>query len=285
MSRFEVAFPFASDKEKDTEQVYIEKHFPVVQDSKVKGLWVTSEVALQLAKEYDLEPYISAMKDASPDKPSESLTLSSNPAKTATGKAGKAASTPNSPEVAPEVPKRTRRSASPTKKATARQTKPKSTPAGSTAGSTRGRRKKATDGDESVSSSKAASPVVPQATIIKAEEAIDKVVEKAEEEQKPILDSIKVGQNDSAELLAAAKAQVDAATADEQSAPPTTRVKRALEIDEAEEGDEVNVKRAKVEDLEKAVWIDERRGRALLGLAIGLGARYLLLSFYVKCGY
>ena len=272
MSRFDIAFPFASDKERDTEKAYIEKHFPVVQDSRVKGLWLTSDNASQLAKEYDLEPYIAAMKDASPDKPSESLTLSSS-AVAKSAKGARTASTPNSPEIAAELPKRTtRRSASPAKKPTARQTKPRSTPASSTTGSTRGRRKKNIDGDESVSSSKAASPMIPQATIVKAQEAIDKVGEKDEEGQKPILDTIEVGKNDTAELLAAAKAQVDAAAAEEPAIPPTTRVKRALEIEE-QGGESLNVKRAKVEDLEKAVWIDERRGRALLGLAIGLGAR------------
>src|SRR5205814_10029496 len=57
----------------------------------------------------------------------------------------------------------------------------------------------------------------------------------------------------------------------------TTRVKRALEIDpDTELGPEehVPVKRARVENLEREVWVDGRRGRALLGLAIGLGARY-----------
>jgi hypothetical protein len=65
-------------------------------------------------------------------------------------------------------------------------------------------------------------------------------------------------------------------------------VKRALEIDEESPADEVPVKRARVDDLERAVWVDGRRGRALLGLAIGLGARYLFPyshtnSFLVLC--
>ena len=51
-------------------------------------------------------------------------------------------------------------------------------------------------------------------------------------------------------------------------------MKRALEIDEESSAQEVPVKRARVDDLEREVWIDGRRGRALLGLAIGLGARY-----------
>jgi len=50
-------------------------------------------------------------------------------------------------------------------------------------------------------------------------------------------------------------------------------VKRALEIDEESPAQQVNVKRARVDDLEREVWVDGRRGRALLGLAIGLGAR------------
>lgn len=75
--------------------------------------------------------------------------------------------------------------------------------------------------------------------------------------------------------MAAAKAQVEAAKAEEESAPHTTRVKRALEIDEESPAEQVSIKRARVDDLEKEVWYDNRRGRALLGLAIGLGARYL----------
>jgi hypothetical protein len=73
--------------------------------------------------------------------------------------------------------------------------------------------------------------------------------------------------------LAAAKAQVEAAKAEEEQAPPTTRVKRALEIDEESPAQGVVVKRARVDELERDVWYDNRRGRALLGLAIGLGAR------------
>lgn len=77
-----------------------------------------------------------------------------------------------------------------------------------------------------------------------------------------------------AELLTAAQAAVDAVQAEQVSVPPTTRVKRALEIDEESSAQEVPVKRARVDDLEREVWIDGRRGRALLGLAVGLGARY-----------
>lgn len=66
-------------------------------------------------------------------------------------------------------------------------------------------------------------------------------------------------------------------------------MKRALEIDEESPAEEVPVKRARVDDLEREVWVDGRRGRALLGLAIGLGARYpsphysRLTHFLVLC--
>jgi len=108
--------------------------------------------------------------------------------------------------------------------------------------------------------------------IVKAEEAIEKIVEESE----PFLDTIKVGANDSAELLAAAKAQIEAAQAEEESEPPATRVKRTLEIDEKDSGEEIPVKRTRVDDLERQIWYDDRRGRALLGLAIGLGASVVL---------
>ena len=75
-------------------------------------------------------------------------------------------------------------------------------------------------------------------------------------------------QDPSALPISNAKAQ-----AEEQAIPLTTRVKRALEIDEDSPAQEVNVKRARVDDFEREVWVDGRRGRALLGLAIGLGAR------------
>jgi hypothetical protein len=84
--------------------------------------------------------------------------------------------------------------------------------------------------------------------------------------------------------LAAAKAQVEAAKAEEEQAPPTTRVKRALEIDEESPAQGVVVKRARVDELEREVWYDNRRGRALLGLAIGLGARYTFPLFLVSFG-
>jgi hypothetical protein len=74
-------------------------------------------------------------------------------------------------------------------------------------------------------------------------------------------------------LLAAAKAQVEAAKAEEQSAPPAKSVKHKLEVDENSIAEEVQVKRARVDDLEREAWVDGRRGRALIGLAIGLGAR------------
>jgi hypothetical protein len=83
--------------------------------------------------------------------------------------------------------------------------------------------------------------------------------------------------NDSAELLAVAKAQVEAAQAEEESEPHGTKVKRALEIDEKDEGEEATVKRSRVDDLEKQVWYGDLRGSALLGIAVGLGVRYLPL--------
>jgi hypothetical protein len=174
--RFEVAFPFATEKEKDAEKAHIEKNFHVVQDANVKGHWVTSDVALQLAKEYGLEEYIRAMKDASPDKPSDMLTLP-----TTTGK-GKASSVPSStPKLPHEAPRRSRRSVSP-KKSAQKPAAPKAP--SSTTG--RGRKKRgSTVDDESVASS---SPKVPHSAVFKTEEAIDKIVE----EDKPLLDSIRV---------------------------------------------------------------------------------------------
>ena len=83
-----------------------------------------------------------------------------------------------------------------------------------------------------------------------------------------------VEENDAPQLLEAAKAQVEATKAEEESGPTTTRVKRALEISEETNEEEVPVKRVRVEQFEKEVWVDGRRQRALLGLAIGLGARY-----------
>lgn len=117
------------------------------------------------------------MKDASPDKPSDMLTLP-----TTTGKS-KAASVPSStPKLPHEAPRRSRRSVSP-KKSAPKTTAPK--PPSSTAG--RGRKKKgSTVDDESVASS---SPKVPHAAVVKAEEAIDKIAE----EERPVLDSIRVG--------------------------------------------------------------------------------------------
>ena len=85
--------------------------------------------------------------------------------------------------------------------------------------------------------------------------------------------------NDMPQVIAAAVDQVKTALAEEESAPAIKRVKRALEIDEKDEHEEVPVKRARVENLEREVWLDGRRGRALLGLAIGLGARFLNPNF------
>jgi hypothetical protein len=110
------------------------------------------------------------MKDASPDKPSESLTLSTS---------GKAASAPSTPNLPPEVPKRSRRSVSPKKGRAPKAAAPK-------APSNRGRKKRGSTVDnESVASS---SPNVPHVVAVKADETIDKGVE-----DKPVLDTIKVG--------------------------------------------------------------------------------------------
>lgn len=219
--RYEAAFPFASEKEKDAEKIYIEKHHTVVHDTNVKGVWVTSEVALKIAKEYELEEYIKAMIEASPDKPSDTLTIVPNETKETTKtkatkatkepkepketkeakeaketsepketKETKAKKEPSTPKLAPEAPRRSRRSASPKKSAAPKPKVPKAP--SSTTGATRGRKKKGAGSvvdDESVAST--SSPTVPYATIMKAEEAVKRVAE--EEEDKPILDSIQVG--------------------------------------------------------------------------------------------
>lgn len=136
---------------------------------------MTSDIALHLAKEYGIEDYILAMREASPDKPSDRLTHTEQNAMTATPKAS-----PTTPELQP--PKRSRRSVSPRKRA------PKtSTPKAPSLSSGRARKKRgSTVDDESVAS---ASPVTAAATITKAEETIEKVAK----EDKPILDAIKVG--------------------------------------------------------------------------------------------
>lgn len=171
--RFEIAFPFATEKEKDAEKAFVEKNYSVMHDAKVKGLWVTSEVALKLARDYDLEAYIRAMKDASPDKPSDNLTVSTS---------GKAASAPTSPNLPPEVPKRSRRSVSPKKGRAPKASAPRA-PSSTT---NRGRKKKGSIvDDESVASS---SPNIPHAIVVKADETSSKGVE-----EKPVLDTIKVG--------------------------------------------------------------------------------------------
>ena len=117
------------------------------------------------------------MKEASPDKPSDTLTI---PTETFTSKAASAPSTPSLP---PEMPRRSRRSVSPKKSRAPKTTTPKAP--SSTTG--RGRKKKgSTVDEESVASS---SPVIPNVVVPKAEKAVDKDVE----EEKPVLDSIKVG--------------------------------------------------------------------------------------------
>jgi hypothetical protein len=167
--RIDCVFPFASEKEKETERHYIEKHYPVVRDprEKIRGLWVTGDDALSLAKEYGIEEYILAMQEASPGKPNDQLyqihgnsNTNDNPFLT--------------PKLDPEVPRRSRRSASPRK---AKTTKPPTT---------KGRKKKGSVvDDESV---KSTSPI-PHDITVKAEEALEKV----KEESVPFLDSIIVG--------------------------------------------------------------------------------------------
>jgi hypothetical protein len=186
--RFDAAFPFASDKEQDAEKAHLEKHFKVLTDNTVRGVWITSTDASTLAKEYHLEPYVEALKESSPGKPTDTLTPMKSPADIASTKAGSVQSTPS---VAPEapVPRRSRRSVSP-KKAAAPKSRAASK-AGSTGG--RGRKKKGSVvDDESVAStsSPAVPHVVPEEIIGKAEKAIEKAAAK---EEKPILDTIKVG--------------------------------------------------------------------------------------------
>ena len=178
-ARFEAAFPYATEKEKDAERVYIEKTHPVVQDTDVKGLWVTSDIALQLAKEYNMEDYVRALRDASPDKPTSSLTIS-----TKGNKISGSASAPSTPSLQPDVPRRSRRSVSP-KKSTAPAHKVPKAPSSTTS---RGRKKKGSTADaESIASS--SSPKIPPAIVFKGEVVIDKLVE----EGAPILDTIGVG--------------------------------------------------------------------------------------------
>jgi hypothetical protein len=179
-TRFETAFPFTTEKEKEAEKAYIEKNYAVVQDAQVKGLWVTSDVALQLAREYNIEEYIRAMKDASPDKPSDSLTLT---ASTTTSKPSVSGSAPSTPTPKTEVPlRRSRRSVSPKKSSRASKT---TTPKAPSLTTSRGRKKKGSTIDgESVAS---LSPVVPPAVAPKAEATAN-----ATEEQKPYLDTIEV---------------------------------------------------------------------------------------------
>jgi hypothetical protein len=184
ISRFEAAFPFASEKEKDAENAHLEKHFKVVTDHKVRGTWITSTEASTLAKEYHLGPYIEALKEHSPGRPTDTLTLMNPPESTAW-------SVQSTPSVAPEAPapRRSRRSVSP-KKAAAPKPRAASK-AGSTGG--RGRKKKGSVvDDESVAStsSPAVPYVVPEEIIDKAEKAIARAAAKAE---KAILDTIKVG--------------------------------------------------------------------------------------------
>jgi len=306
------------------------------------------------------------MIEASPNKPADTLTIVPNESHakdtttTTKAKAPKEPKEPKEPKdhkesktkkdtptptpttptlaLAPDPPRRSRRSVSP-KKSSAPAAKPRVPKAASVAGgSTRGRKKKPTAGteslvdDESVAST-FSSPRIPHETVVgEAVEVVKKVAKDAKDEERPVLEGIKVGvlppspvpvylslfshvpcfhlspvtshlspvtcfstspyftplsvrktnlpqENDTAHLLATARAQIEASQASTESLPPPqTRVKRALEIDPQDEREEtaaVPVKRARVEELEREVWVDGRRGRALLGLAIGLGARYV----------
>ena len=53
-----------------------------------------------------------------------------------------------------------------------------------------------------------------------------------------------------------------------------SREKRAREADEESSADQAPAKRARVDEVGQHGWMDGNRGRALLGLAIGVGARY-----------
>jgi hypothetical protein len=168
---FDAAYPFATDSEKEAEKAYIQKNYSTVVDKNVKGVWVTSDVALQIAKEYELTPYIEALIAASPDKPSDTLI--------GAGKMSESGTTGLVPLL--EEPRRSRRSVSP-KKGVTKARAPSSTG--------RGRKKKGSvKDDESVASSVKNSPVIPHAVVTKAEETIGKIVE----EEQPVLDTIKVG--------------------------------------------------------------------------------------------
>jgi hypothetical protein len=170
---FEAAYPWATDSEKQAEKTYIEKHYSTVEDDRVKGVWVTSSVALEIAKDYDLVPYVEALMAASPDQPGDSLI-----------ETGKLSETSGNKEVPKfEEPRRSRRSVSPKKSAAAKVPKAPSSTGG------RGRKKKGSVKDDESVASTAGSPIIPEAVIVRAEEAIDKIVEESE----PFLDTIKVG--------------------------------------------------------------------------------------------
>jgi hypothetical protein len=117
-SRFEAAFPFATEKEKEIEKTYIEKHFEHLNHHSVKGLWITSQTALTLARDYNIEEYIQALIDAAPNRPSDALVPEVIASSAETGAAVK------TPTIAPAIsktepgaaPRRTRRSVSPRKR-------------------------------------------------------------------------------------------------------------------------------------------------------------------------
>jgi hypothetical protein len=128
---------------------------------------------LDIAKDYGLVPYVEALIAASPDQPSDTLI--------GTGKLSETSGSKEVPKL--EEPRRSRRSVSPKKSAAAKVPKAPSSTGG------RGRKKKGSVKDDESVASTAGSPVIPEAVIVKAEEAIEKIVEESE----PFLDTIKVG--------------------------------------------------------------------------------------------
>jgi hypothetical protein len=102
-----------TNEEKEAEKSYIEKHYPVVQDPSIKGLWVTSAVALQLSKDYHIEEYIRALIEMAPDTRATQFMVRNEPTTTQS----RPASAASTPRLQNELPRRSRRSVSPVKKA------------------------------------------------------------------------------------------------------------------------------------------------------------------------
>jgi hypothetical protein len=180
-TRFEAAFPFASEKEKETERSYIEKHFQPISHDFVKGVWITSRMALSLARDYEIEQYIQALMDAAPNKPSDGL-VSSEEVRGETNAVEAPATTPTVSKIEPEAtPRRARRSTSPRKRAR--------TPKAPSSTTSRGRRSKKSIGDdESIQSSIA---TIPEATLVKSEQVVQKSID-VPADDKPFLDTIDV---------------------------------------------------------------------------------------------